>query len=186
MHTSMEEDSIDIDFTIIGLSITLCIIVLYLLPIKKLFGIDTWFTPKKLITYSQKPRSGVEKQVFDIYSFTHITHGIIFYFLIHYIDFPDVIKENGIWFALILEILWEMFENSTFLINRYRMSKEFSYYNGDSIVNILGDIFMATLGYYIGIKTDKYSLIYVLVSEVILYYYKANLLFLSLGTLVFK
>jgi len=45
---------------------------------------------------------------------------------------------------------------------------------------------MATLGYYIGIKTDKYSLIYVLVSEVILYYYKANLLFLSLGTLIFK
>lgn len=163
----------------------LFIIILYFLPYKKIFGIDTWFKPKKLIAFSQKQGYGSDKQVFDIYSFSHITHGIILYFFINYIDFPDFVKENGIWVALAMEILWEMFENSSFIINRYRRNKEFSKYNGDSIANILGDIFMMILGYYMGIKIDKYSLIYVFLSEIILYFFKANLIYMSLGSLVY-
>jgi hypothetical protein len=47
---------------------------------------------------------------------------------------------------LLLEIVWEVIENSTYIINRYRSDTIAFGYTGDTIVNSLGDIVACALG----------------------------------------
>jgi len=47
--------------------------------------------------------------------------------------------------AIGLESLWEVFENSAFVIERYRATAALGY-TGDTIVNSLGDILACALG----------------------------------------
>ena len=69
---------------------------------------------------------------FDPYSFTHILHGFVFYFLL--VTIPDFILDEifdvdlpewwpmmgGAAFAIVLEIGWEIFENSEVVLARFR------------------------------------------------------------------
>jgi hypothetical protein len=51
----------------------------------------------------------------------------------------------GLVLAVLLESGWELYENSNYLINRYRAA---GYdYSGDSIINSVGDIFAMVIGY---------------------------------------
>src|SRR5436309_10386119 len=61
------------------------------------------------------------QQIADWYSFSHIIHGFILYGLLH------LIARRRKWplgfclvIAVILEASWEIFENTPFIINRYR------------------------------------------------------------------
>ena len=47
-------------------------------------------------------------------------------------------ETNIIYASVVLELLWEILENSPFIVNRYRKNKEYANYTGDSIVNIIG------------------------------------------------
>ena len=49
--------------------------------------------------------------------------------------------------ALALEAGWEILENSTFIINRYREATIALGYDGDSVLNSMSDILMMTLGF---------------------------------------
>lgn len=175
---------LDIQLLIVVLTVVGLLTILYFIKRKKLFGLDVWYNPKHLFTNSFIQK-GADKQPFDFYSFSHIVHGILFYLIITYLPFPDEIKENGFWIALVLEIIWEMFENSKFIINRYRKNTRFKNYNGDSLANILGDTLMSCLGYYFANHTGLYSLILVVLLEIIFYPFRANFLYLSLGSLIF-
>jgi hypothetical protein len=46
-----------------------------------------------------------------------------------------------------IEAAWEIFENSSFVINRYRLNRAYTGYAGDTIVNSVGDILSMMLGY---------------------------------------
>jgi hypothetical protein len=175
---------LDLQLLIVVLTVVGLLTILYFIKRKKLFGLDVWWNPKHLFTNSFIQK-GADKQPFDWYSISHITHGILFYLFFTYLPFPEEIKENGFWIALVLEIIWEMFENSNFIINRYRKNARFKNYNGDSLVNILGDTLMSSLGYYFANQVGLYSLIFAVLMEFIFYPYKANFLYLSLGSLLF-
>jgi hypothetical protein len=88
------------------------------------------------------------QQVTDWYSFSHIIHGIGLYFLLGLI-FPRA--PLGLRFALVvgLEAGWEIFENTPFIIDRYRQQALASGYFGDSVVNSVSDTLMAVLGFII-------------------------------------
>ena len=45
----------------------------------KLMGRPLWHDPKKIIDFELDGK-GTSQQILDIYSFSHITHGILFYF----------------------------------------------------------------------------------------------------------
>ena len=124
---------------------------------------------------------GTSQQIFDIYSFSHITHRILFYFLLKYLNYNTV---NGLYITIFLEILWEIFENTPFIINKYRQKKAYKNYKGDSIVNMIGDIIFTIVGYYFAYKSPKLSIIYLVVSEMLLTPLKANFLYLSFGSLI--
>ena len=57
------------------------------------------------------------KNLIDIYSFSHISHGILFYLFFNYLKVDFFI---GLYLTIILEFLWEMFENTDYIINKYR------------------------------------------------------------------
>ena len=148
----------------------------------KLMGRPLWPDPKKIINFELDGK-GTSQQIMDIYSFSHITHGILFYFLIKYLNlFHGATKGLGV--TIILETLWEIFENTPFIINKYRQKKAYKNYKGDSIVNMIGDIIFTIVGYYFAYKSPKLSIIYLVVSEIILTPLKANFLYLSFGSLI--
>lgn len=160
------------------------LVILYISPIteEKIFNRPIWHSSKKLIDYELDGK-GTNQQVLDIYSFSHISHGIFFYYVLNNIP---IIKKNSLLISLILEIGFEIFENTPYTINKYRQKAEYQNYKGDSIVNIIGDILCMILGYYFAEISFKYSLIFLIISEILLIPLNANLLHLSIGSLLVK
>jgi len=144
---------------------------------KTLFGRPIWHNPPKLISFALEGEDS-SKQMFDIYSFSHATHGILFFFLFQYLNIKPI---PGLYLAIFFEFLWEIFENTEYIIKKYR--KTYKQYEGDSIVNIIGDIIFTVLGYILASKNPKISIIYLILSEMLLIPYKANFLYLSIGSL---
>jgi hypothetical protein len=86
------------------------------------------------------------QQLTDWYTYTHIVHGLGFYFLLWLIAPRAPV---GLRFALAvgLEASWEMIENTPFIIDRYRQSALAQGYFGDSIVNSVGDTLAGAFGF---------------------------------------
>ena len=121
------------------------------------------------------------KNLLDIYSFSHISHGILFYLLFKYLKINFL---TGLYLTIILEFLWEMFENTEFIICVYRT--DYEEYDGDSYLNITGDIIFTVIGYLLAAKTIYGSILFLIISEILLIPYKANFLQLSFGSLLKK
>lgn len=82
----------------------------------------------------------------DPYSFSHLVHGMLFYALLRLVARRWPVRFRLL-LALALEAGWEILENSTFIINRYREATIALGYDGDSVLNSLSDILMMTLGF---------------------------------------
>lgn len=88
------------------------------------------------------------QHLFDPYSFTHLLHGFVFCALLAW-SFPRISAVWRLCFAVSMEALWEVIENSSFIIERYRETTAALSYHGDSIANSLGDIFSCSIGFVI-------------------------------------
>ena len=88
------------------------------------------------------------QRVADVYSFTHIIHGIIFYGIL-WIFARNLPVKNRFLIAMLMEAAWELLENSPVIINRYREATIAQGYVGDSILNSSCDVLMAALGFWL-------------------------------------
>ncbi len=88
------------------------------------------------------------QQFLDPYSFTHVLHGFLYAWLAMLLLSRQKVSRQ-FWFALALGSLWEVFENSDFVINRYRTETAALGYQGDTIVNSMGDILCCLAGFMI-------------------------------------
>lgn len=91
---------------------------------------------------------GNSQHLSDWYSFSHVIHGFLFF-------------AGGVWLlgrvplgarlmiASVLELGWEIAENSPTIIDRYRAATMAVGYSGDSILNSLSDGGMMVLGFLI-------------------------------------
>jgi hypothetical protein len=82
----------------------------------------------------------------DWYSFTHPTHGILFYLALWLVA-PRAPLGLKLALATGMEAAWEVLENTDFVINRYREATISLNYFGDSVVNSIGDMAFMILGF---------------------------------------
>ena len=84
------------------------------------------------------------QHLFDPYSFTHLAHGLLFALLFIYVPpFRQWSRTASFrnWrlpLGVAIEALWEIVENSAWIINRYREATLALGYNGDSNTVIVG------------------------------------------------
>jgi Protein of unknown function (DUF2585) len=104
----------------------------------------------------------------DPYSFTHVLHGFLYLWLLILIT-RRVTPAWQFWIAITLACAWEVFENSDFIINRYRTETAALGYQGDSVVNSLGDILCCAAGFVVARRLGvRRSLIVFLCLELVL------------------
>jgi uncharacterized protein DUF2585 len=112
----------------------------------------------------------------DPYSFTHILHGLVFYGALVWL-LPRLAFPWRLWLVLALEALWEVIENTEFVIERYRTATAAFGYEGDSIANSLGDILSCAVGVllarFLGLRRS--IVLFVLIELVLLVWIRDNL-----------
>ncbi|HKR60414.1 MAG TPA: DUF2585 family protein, partial [Pyrinomonadaceae bacterium] len=91
------------------------------------------------------------QHLFDPYSLTHVLHGVAFYWLVSLIV-PRLKSNWQLLIAIGLEAAWEVFENTNFVIERYRTATAAFGYTGDTIVNSCGDIICCVVGFLIAAR----------------------------------
>ncbi|MFN2492674.1 MAG: DUF2585 family protein [Pyrinomonadaceae bacterium] len=88
------------------------------------------------------------QHLLDPYSFTHVLHGFLFFALVIWLA-PRWQPIRQLLLALAVEAAWEVFENTNFIIERYRTETAALGYNGDTVVNSFGDIICCLIGFMI-------------------------------------
>ena len=92
--------------------------------------------------------------LFDPYTFTHITHGILLYAFLT-LTFKTLPVSTRLLLAVGLESAWEVLENTTMVIERYRAETISLNYYGDSVMNSMGDILACMTGFVLASRLPK-------------------------------
>jgi len=86
------------------------------------------------------------QHISDWYSFSHIIHGFIFYWIL-WLLFPKAPLLLRLFAAVSFAASWEALENSDFIISRYREATISLDYYGDSIINSVMDTVFMVVGF---------------------------------------
>ena len=88
------------------------------------------------------------QQFLDPYSLTHVLHGFVLCGVLALLARGASVRYRFLT-ALGVEALWEILENSSIVIARYRTATAALGYTGDTVINSLGDILCCALGFVI-------------------------------------
>lgn len=154
-------------FQNLTLTFILIVFLLYIIDTddKKICKFNIWHTPKRII-YNRSDINQGSQQLIDHFSLTHISHGIILYYIINGYLYRKK-DTNIILYILLTELCYEIIGNTEFIINRFRKTERSKDYSGDSLINIIGDIYFCLIGIMISWYFDTiYGVLYVLASEI--------------------
>lgn len=128
--------------------------------------------------------SHTSQHLFDPYSFTHILHGVFFFWLVLLL-FSRLSIHWRFVIAVFAESAWEVFENSSYIIDKYRKNTASLDYFGDSIANSVGDVAACAVGFWIAYKLGAWrSLIFFLLVEAVLLLWIRDSLLLNILMLI--
>lgn len=96
------------------------------------------------------------QHISDWYTFSHIIHGFIFYGVLHLAG-PRFSFATKLLAATFIEGSWEVFENTDFIINRYREATISLDYYGDSVLNSACDIFTMMVGFFLASRLPVFT-----------------------------
>ncbi len=125
------------------------------------------------------------QHISDWYSFSHVIHGFGFYFLFWIIGrkWPMGLRLLA---AMTLEAGWEIFENTDFVINRYREVTISLDYYGDSILNSVFDLMFCVGGFFLARKLPVWmTILLALTMEAFVGYYIRDNLILNIIMLIY-
>ncbi len=125
------------------------------------------------------------QHLFDPYAFTHVLHGFAFCWLLT-LAVPRISTTWRLAVATLLEAAWEVFENTEFVIQRYREETAALGYNGDSVFNSFGDILTCIAGFMIAQRLGfKRSVIVFIATELVLILWIRDSLLLEILMLIY-
>jgi hypothetical protein len=128
----------------------------------------------------------VSQHLTDYYTYSHVLHGVIFYFLLWAILRGRLSFAARLVIAVAIECGWEVFENTPFIINRYRAQTVSRDYYGDSIINSMGDISAMIVGFFLSWRLPPWVTLLLLIgTEVAMLYLIRDNLFLNILMLIY-
>ena len=89
------------------------------------------------------------QQITDPYTFTHLIHGALLYGIVWLVVGKGMRLGSRLVWAIALESIWEIVENTNYVINRYRAATVSLDYYGDSVVNSVTDILAMAFGFWL-------------------------------------
>ncbi len=129
--------------------------------------------------------SHTSQHLLDPYTFTHILHGVIFVWIAG-LAFSKLSVGWRFSIAILAEAAWEVLENSSFIIEKYRENTASLDYFGDSIMNSVGDVMACAAGFWIAYKVGWWrSLIFFVLTEVCLLLWIRDSLLLNIVMLLY-
>jgi Protein of unknown function (DUF2585) len=130
--------------------------------------------------------SGVSQHLADWYTYSHVLHGVIFYFILWAIFRGRLSVAARLAIAVVIECGWEVFENTPFIINRYRTQTISRDYYGDTIVNSAADIVAMMAGFLLSSRLPTWVTVLLLIAtEVTLLYLIRDNLLLNIIMLIY-
>jgi len=133
----------------------LVVTVLTLLALRSQ-GRPWWCECGSLVPWSTDINGSHNSQHFiDPYSVSHFEHGLFFFAGL--LLLPALPLAWRFVCALALECAWELIENSSFIIDRYRAATVSVDYYGDSVLNSLSDVVFAGLGFLAAWQIVKHA-----------------------------
>jgi hypothetical protein len=111
-------------------------------------------------------KSGPEQsqQFTDWYTYSHILHGFILYWLLSLVTRGRLSIAARLVIAAFIEGGWEVFENTPFIINRYRTQTISHEYFGDTILNSTGDILAMIVGFFLAARLPVWLTVALLIA----------------------
>ena len=121
----------------------------------------------------------------DWYTLSHIIHGILFYWALSYF-FPNLPVGVRLLIAAGIEVGWELFENTPWLIEHYRQQALAQGYTGDSIINSVSDTVAMVAGFFAARRLPVWGSVALVVAlEAVALYFIRDSLALNIINLVY-
>jgi hypothetical protein len=121
----------------------------------------------------------------DAYTPSHVIHGLIFYWLLWLVARRLPLGTRAL-MALVVEVGWEVIENTPWIINRYREVTISLDYFGDSVVNSTMDALAMLVGFFLAWRLPVWVSITIAVAlEAIVGYFVRDNLTLNIIMLIY-
>lgn len=101
-----------------------------------------------LVWGADAPVEQSSKHMFDWYSPSHLLHGFIFFAILWLVARRLTLGTRAA-IAVAVECLWEVVENTPWVINAYRELPAGAGYSGDSVLNATVDILCMAVGFWL-------------------------------------
>src|SRR5262245_1480295 len=113
--------------------------------------------------HASRTDSETSQHLTDCYTYSPILHCIILYWLTGLLAQGRLSVAARLLIATSIEAAWEVFENTPFIINRYRTVTISRDYFGDSIVNSLADIAAMIAGFLLAARLPAWVTVALLI-----------------------
>jgi hypothetical protein len=108
-----------------------------------------WCSCGRAFLFTPSGWGSLTSQTFlDPYSFTHVLHGLIFCGLLTLL-IRGLSPNWRLCLAIAAEAVWELIENTDTVIQHYRAATAALGYQGDTVMNSMGDIMCCAIGFAI-------------------------------------